>query len=132
MRGLVLSPAASQIAFPKAFAPSSQSFHAGASHLGGTPQWVKSFRLMAPTAPSDRQYSAFSGEPTTATARPPAWTTSWIARDPSPPAPPQTRTRSPGCTVWGGHPTSMRYAVPPVSVGAAASYHVRWSAFGRH
>src|SRR5207247_9266141 len=95
MRGLVFSPTASQIAFPNAFAPSSHSFHPGASHLGATPQWLKSFRLLGPTAPSDRQYSAFSGAPTTATARPPAWVTRWIASDPNPPAPPQPTTRSP-------------------------------------
>src|SRR6476661_4522285 len=85
IRGLVFSPAASQIAFPNAFAPASHSAHSGASHRGGTPQWLKSFRLIDPTAPSDRQYSAFSAEPTTAIARPPALATSWIASDPRPP-----------------------------------------------
>ena len=77
-------------------------------------------------------YSPFSSLETTATARPPACVTSWIASEPSPPEPPHTRTTSPGCTVFGGQPWSIRYAVAPVSVGAAASSHVRCSAFGRH
>ena len=38
---------------------------------------------------------------TTATGRPPAFATSWIASDPSPPEPPQTSTTSPGSTVLG-------------------------------
>ena len=37
-----------------------------------------------------------------------------------------------GRTVFGGHPCSIRYAVAPVSVGAAASSQASASAFGRH
>src|SRR6059036_2636091 len=132
IRGLVRSPKTSQIALPKAFAPSNHVFHSGESHAGGTPQWSKPFRLTYPTAPSFAQYSPLSSELTTATARPPALATSWMASEPSPPEPPHTSTTSPGCTVCGGHPKSIRYAVPPVRVGAAASSQVRWSAFGRH
>src|SRR2546423_2631524 len=132
MRGLVRSPRASQMALPKAFAPSNQAFQSGESHFGGTPQCEKSFRFTYPTAPSDVAYSPFSAEDTTATSRPPAFVTSCTAREPSPPDPPHTSTTSPGCTVLGGQPNSMRYAVAPVSVGAAASSHVSCSALGRH
>ena len=132
IRGLAFSPTASQIALPNAFAPSNQAFQSGESHAGGTPQCENPVRSTVPTAPSSMQCSAFSFEDTTATARPPASDTSWIASDPSPPAPPHTSTTSPGCTVFGGHPCSIRYAVAPVSVGAAASSHVSASPFGRH
>src|SRR5262245_11254435 len=132
IRGLALSPSASQNALPNAFAPSSQPFQSGESHAGGTPQWSKFLRLMEPTAPSCFAYSPFSSVDTTATARPPAFVTSWTASDPSPPEPPHTSTGSPGSTTFGGQPKSIRYAVPPVRVGAAASSQVRRSAFGMH
>src|SRR2546430_3840344 len=99
MRGLVRSPSTSQMALPNAFAPSNHAFQSGESHLGGTPQWEKSLRLTNPTAPSDVAYSPFSGEDTTATARPPAWVTSCTASEPSPPDPPHTKTTSPDWTV---------------------------------
>src|SRR6478609_1477232 len=124
-RGLLFSPSASQNAFPNAFAPSSQPFQSGESHAGGTPQWSKAVRLMNPTAPSRLAYSPFSSVETTATARPPAFVTSWTASDPRPPDPPHTSTGSPGSTTFGGQPKSIRYAVPPVSVGAAAPSHDR-------
>src|SRR3954454_22517153 len=132
MRGLAFSPSASQNALPNAFAPSSQPFQSGESHAGGTPQWSKFLRLMKPTAPSCFAYSPFSSVDTTATARPPALVTSCTASDPRPPEPPHTSTGSPGSTTLGGQPNSIRYAVPPVSVGAAASSHVSCSAFGMH
>ena len=50
-----------------------------------------------------------------------AMRTSWMAMDPSPPAPPQISTGSPGRTVWPGQPNSWRYAVGPVSMKQAAS-----------
>ena len=64
-------------------------------------------------------------------ARPPARAI-WIAIEPRPPAPPQIRTGSPGCTTFGGQPCSMRYAVAPTSMYAAASSHVRCSGLGTH
>ena len=124
MRGLRRSPRTSQTALPKALAPSNQSFHSGESHRGGTPQWLKSLRSTYPTAPRRLQYSPFSSEETTATALPPASVTSWMASEPRPPEPPHTSTTSPSSTVCGGQPCSIRYAVEPVSVGAAASSHV--------
>src|SRR5580765_8247761 len=87
---------------------------------------------MYPTAPSCLAYSPFSSVDVTATARPPASVTSCTASEPRPPDPPQTRTGSPGSTTLGGQPKSIRYAVPPVSVGAAASSHVSCSALGMH
>src|SRR5262249_19810857 len=56
----------------------------------------------------------------------------WMAIDPSPPDPPHTRTTSPFATVCGGHARSIRYALAPTSVGAAACSPVRSGAFGRH
>src|SRR6266571_2142115 len=96
------------------------------------PQWENSVRLNTPTAPSFRQNSALSSEETTATARPPISRTIWMAIDPRPPAPPHTSTGSPSSTTLGGQPISMRYAVAPTRVGAAACSHVRWGALGRH
>src|SRR6185295_7600725 len=51
---------------------------------------------------------------------------------PSPPEPPQTRTTSFGFTVCSGQAMSMRYAVAPTSMYAAAASHVRCFGFGRH
>src|SRR4030066_1184659 len=132
MFGLRFSPSTSQMALPKDFAPSNHVFHSGESHAGGTPQWSNAVRSMHPPAPRLFAYSPFSSEETTATALAPASATSCTASDPSPPEPPHTRTTSPSFTVFGGQPRSIRYAVEPVSVGAAASSHVRCSAFGRH
>src|SRR5919198_1757363 len=132
MFGLRRSPNTSQIALPNAFAPSNHVFHSGASHLGGTPQWSNPVRSMKPTAPSSFAYSPLSALLTTATAFAPASVTSCTASEPSPPEAPHTSTTSPSLTVFGGQPWSIRYAVAPVSVGAAASSHVSCSAFGRH
>src|SRR5918996_2782388 len=87
---------------------------------------------MTPTAPSFRQNSALSSDDTTATGRPPNSRTIWMAIEPRPPAPPHTRTGSPSPTTFGGHPRSIRYAVAPTRVGAAAASHVSWGALGRH
>ena len=87
---------------------------------------------MYPSAPSPTQYSPLSALETTATGIPPACLTSWIAWLPRPPEPPQTRTMSSFCTVLPAQPKSIRWAVVPTSVDAAAASHVRWSAFGRH
>src|SRR6266550_3185514 len=133
MAGLRRSPAASQRALPKAFAPFDHVAYASVSvQCGGMPQWSKLLRLIVPTAPSLRQNSALSSEEITATALPPNAVAIWMAMDPSPPAPPHTRTTSPSFTTLGGQPRSIRYAVAPTSVGAAAASHVSWGAFGRH
>src|SRR3954462_2892958 len=129
--GLFRSPACSQIAFPNAFAPENHFAHASeSSQCGGLPQRSYYVLLMYPTAPRFFVYSPFSSEETTVTAFAPAAATSWVASDQRPPAPPQTRTTSPSWTVLGAQPWSIRYAVAPVSVGAAASSHVRCGAFG--
>ncbi len=96
------------MALPNALAPSNHAFHSGLLECGGIPQWSKSLRLMAPTAPSDVAYAPFSSLLTTATGRPPAFATSCTASEPRPPLAPQTSTTSPGSTVCGGHPNSMR------------------------
>jgi hypothetical protein len=96
------------MALPNAFAPSNHPFHSGLLECGGMPQWSKSFRLMYPTAPSRVANSPFSSLLTTAIGRPPAFATSWTASEPRPPLAPHTSTASPGSTVWGGHPKSMR------------------------
>src|SRR5262245_11816656 len=132
MFGLRRSPTTPQIALPNAFAPSNHVFHSGASHAGGTPQCPNAVRSMYPTAPRSLAYSPLSALLTTATALAPASETSCTASDPSPPEAPHTRTTSSCPTVFGGQPWSMRYAVAPVSVGAAASSHVSRSAFGKH
>src|SRR5438034_3875356 len=132
MRGLRRSPSASHTALPNPFAPSNHCFQSGESHFGGTPQCVKSVRLTKPTAPSDFANSPLRAEDTTATARPPAFVTSWTAMEPSPPEPPHTSTTSPCSTTCGGQPNSILYAVAPVSVGAAASSQLRWPPLGRH
>src|SRR5687768_8342846 len=87
---------------------------------------------MTPAAPSFLQNSALSSEETTATGFPPNSRAIWMAIDPSPPAPPHTSTASPSSTTCGGHPRSIRYAVAPTRVGAAAASQVRWGALGRH
>src|SRR5438552_13846572 len=131
--GARFSPSASQNALPNAFAPLNQAPNFSSSvQCGSCPQWSKFFRFTNPTAPSFLQNSPFSSELTTATALPPASRTIWTAIEPSPPAPPQTSTASPSSTTFGGQPCSIRYAVAPTSVGAAASSHVRCAAFGMH
>src|ERR687888_1877158 len=133
IRGLRFSPTASHSAFPNALAPSNHSAYPLVSvQWGGMPQWEKPFRLMVPAAPSFMQNSALSSEDTTATALPPISRTIWMAMLPRPPAPPHTSTTSPSWTVWGGHPISIRYAVAPTRVGAAACSHVSWGPLGRH
>ncbi len=78
------------------------------------------------------QKSNLSSLETTAIGIPPNSRAIWIAIEPRPPEPPQTSTTSPFSTVCGGQARSMRYAVAPTSVGAAASSHVRCGALGRH
>src|SRR5438067_3379387 len=128
-----LSPNASQNALPNFFAPASHMLNASLSvQCGSMPQWSKFLRLITPTAPSFLQNSIFSSLETTATGSAPASEAIWIAIEPSPPAPPQTSTASPACTSFGGQPCSMRYAVEPTSVGAAAASQGRCGACGMH
>ena len=87
---------------------------------------------MQPSAPSFLQYSFLSSPDTTATGRRARALTIWIAIEPSPPAPPHTSTASPGFTVFGGQPCSMRYAVAPTSMYAAGLSHVRCFGLGTH
>ncbi len=53
-----------------------------------------------------------------------------MAMVPRPPAPPHTSTTLFGRTMCGVQFVSMRYAVEPTSVGAAAASHDRCFAFG--
>src|SRR3990172_12134446 len=87
---------------------------------------------MHPLAPSFMQKSNLSSLYTTVMGIPPSCFTIWIAIEPSPPEPPQTSTASPLRTTFGVQFVSIRYAVAPTSVGAAASSQVRCGAFGRH
>src|SRR3990172_8243433 len=90
-RGFFRSPTTSQIALPKARAPSSQRLYASMSfQCGSIPQWVNFRRLMYPLAPSFWQYSPLSSPETTATAIPPPALLIWVALDPEPPPPPPT------------------------------------------
>ncbi len=75
---------------------------------GISPQQSKSLRLIAPLAPSDMTKSRLSSSEITAIALPPEAAISWIAIEPRPPAPPQTRTLSPGLRACGRWPNSMR------------------------
>ncbi len=133
MRGLVRSPSASQTALPKARAPLAHSPYALASLVSGIgPQCLKSLRLMTPAAPCLTQNSRLASSDTTATARPPWARVMSSAMLPRPPAAPQTRTTSPGSTVCGAHPISIRYAVEAQSRKHPASSQVRRLGLGRH
>src|SRR5262245_5274549 len=96
------------------------------------PQCEKCLRLIVPTAPSLLQNAILSSLEMTATGTPPAAFAIWMAWEPSPPAPPQTSTTSPAPTVCGGQLISMRYAVAPTSMYAAAASQDRCGGFGRH
>jgi hypothetical protein len=75
---------------------------------GISPQQSNCFLLIAPLAPSAMTKSRLSSSEITATALAPLAAMSWIAIEPSPPAPPQTSTLSPGLSACGGWPNSMR------------------------
>src|ERR1051325_6720313 len=131
--GFFFSPSASQNAAPNARAPLSHRLYSMSSdQRGSLPQCSNLRRSITPTAPSFLQNSFFESPDTTATARPPAARTIWIAIEPRPPAPPHTRIGSPAVTTFGDQPWSMRYAVAPTSMYAAASSHVRCGGLGRH
>ena len=67
MLGLRRSPRISQIFLPKALALFVHVFCPSVSvQCGGTPQWLNSYRLIQPTAPSFLQYSPRSSLETTA------------------------------------------------------------------
>ena len=132
MLGLVRSPTTSQIAFPNAFAPSNHVFHSGRVPCGRRPPVVE----RGPVDEPDR--ALLHGERAPLGRghhrdRPGARERHELNRQrPEAPEAPQTSTTSPCFTVFGGQPWSIRYAVAPVSVGAAASSHVSGSALGRH
>ncbi len=122
MRGLRFSPTTSQMALPKARASAAQAPYASLSRQsGGSPQWSKRPRSMYPAAPRLTQNSPRSSPEATATGMPPQARTIWIAWEPSPPLPPHTSTTSFSRTTWGSQPHSMRYAVAPTSMYAAAA-----------
>ena len=81
-------------------------------------------------APSFTAYSPRSGPDVTATGMPPFARAIWIAWLPRPPDPPHTSTMSPACTVCGGQPLSMRYAVAPTSMHAPAAAQLSCGGFG--
>src|SRR3954470_22194015 len=117
--GFFFSPSASQYAAPNARAPLSHRLYSMSSdQRGSLPQWSNLRRSITPTAPSFLQNSFFDSPETTATGRAPAAAAIWIAIDPSPPAPPQTRIGSPSEAAFGGQPWSMRYAVAATSMYA--------------
>src|SRR5712672_1546718 len=120
--GFFFSPSASQNAPPNPRAPLSHRLYSMSSdQRGSLPQCSNLRRSITPTAPRFLQNSFFESPDTTATGRPPAARAIWIAIEPSPPAPPHTSTGSPGATTLGDQPCSMRYAVAPTSMYAAAS-----------
>ena len=133
--GLCFSPSTSQNALPNARAPLSHSSYVGVVRpvAAACPSGRTCLRLITPTAPSFLQYSIFVVAATR--RRPgcaPAARAIWIAIEPRPPAPPQTSTARPARTTFGAQPCSMRYAVAPTSMYAAAASHVRCGGFGRH
>ncbi|WP_227014639.1 MULTISPECIES: hypothetical protein [Nocardiopsis] len=65
-------------------------------------------RRITPTAPSSRHTLALASVETTAIGLPPTWRASRMAALPSPPAPPQISTGSPGRTTLGSQPRSWR------------------------
>src|SRR3954468_522002 len=131
--GFDFSPSASQNALPKPRAPLSHTLYSSSSdQRGSLPQCSNLRRSITPTAPSFLQNSFFESPETTATGRPPAAATIWIAIEPRPPAPPQIRTGSPAWTTFGDQPCSMRYAVAATSMYAAASSQVSRAGFGTH
>src|ERR1022692_699455 len=67
------------------------------------------------------QYCPRSGPDVTAIGIAPLALAIWIACDPRPPEPPQMRTTSFSRTVCGSQEQSIRYAVAPTSVHAAAA-----------
>src|ERR1700722_8533449 len=78
------------------------------------------------------QYSPRSGPDVTATGIAPLAFAIWMACEPRPPDPPQTSTTSPSRTVCGCHEQSIRYAVAPTSVPAAAAAQLSWGGLGNN
>src|SRR6202140_8076 len=131
IRGFRRSPSTSQIAVPNARAPAVQVANAAASRQSGiTPQWENSLLSMKPRAPRSMQYCPRSGPDVTATGIAPLAFAIWIACEPRPPEPPQIRTTAFSATGRGGHEESIRYAVAPTSVHAAAAAQLRCGDLG--
>jgi hypothetical protein len=72
------------------------------------PGIVFGLRLMTPLAPRSRTYCDLASSETMPMALAPEAATSCTPNTPSPPDAPQTRTLSPGLSVCGGWPNSMR------------------------
>src|SRR3984957_8135489 len=109
-------PVISQIALPKRRASLLQSLYSAEFTCGNWPQHLNSLRLITPLAPRLNTYSAFESSEMTPIALAPDAATSCTPNTPSPPEAPHTSTLSPGLSVCGGWPNSMRYAVARVSV----------------
>src|SRR5665213_110395 len=101
-------PVMSQIALPKRRASFDQSLYSAELTCGSWPQQLNSLRLIAPLAPRLKTYSIFDSSETTAIALAPDAATSCKPNTPRPPEAPHTSTLSPGLSVCGGWPNSMR------------------------
>src|SRR4029453_16790405 len=111
-------PVMSHIALPKRRASFVHSLNSGELTAGIWPQHLNSLRLTTPLAPRLRTYSRFDSSDMTPIALAPEAATSCTPNTPSPPEPPHTNTLSPGLSVCGGCPNSMRQAVGRVGVVA--------------
>ena len=98
----------SQIALPNLRASFIHSLYSGVLTFGIWPQQLKSLRLMTPLAPSDSTYRACVSSEMTPIALAPDAAQSCTPNTPSPPEAPQTSTLSPGFSVCGAWPNSMR------------------------
>src|SRR3954452_20607214 len=101
-------PVISQIALPNWRAALVQALYSGVFAVGIWLQHLNSLRLIAPLAPRLKTYSIFDASETTAIAFAPEAATSCNPNTPSPPLAPHTSTLSPGLSVCGAWPNSMR------------------------
>src|SRR5579864_1161230 len=101
-------PVMSQIALPKRRASLTQPSYSALPTLGMAPQHLNALRLMTPLAPRSSTYCDLASSETMPMALAPDAATSCTPNTPSPPEAPQTRTLSPGLSVCGGWPNSMR------------------------
>src|SRR3974377_13467 len=101
-------PVMSQIALPKRRASFTQVSYSGVPTFGIAPQHLNWLRLMTPLAPRLNTYSDFDSSETMPIALAPEAATSCTPNTPSPPEAPQTNTLSPGLSVCGGCPNTIR------------------------
>src|SRR5215471_6587378 len=101
-------PVMSQIALPKRRASLTQMSYSGVPTFGIAPQHLNWLRLITPLAPRLKTYSDFDSSDTMPMALAPDAATSCTPKTPRPPEAPQTSTLSPGLSVCGGWPNSMR------------------------